>query len=135
MAEIDRSLWHSILRKCHRNAAKGRGVRLTPDEVEMMAVMFEEGVDLFDGEAEPRDALSTSGTEGNEDPMNLRGSCEDPRLVGAGYVVCGSDADRQWHWQAPGGPWNDGYKSENAAVNAALRDLAATTKSKGQADE
>lgn len=58
MAEIDRTIWHSILRKCHRNAPRGRGVRLTPDEVEMMTLMFEEGVDT-DYETDP--AITTKG--------------------------------------------------------------------------
>ena len=40
-----RKLWHSILRKCHKNAEKGKGVRLTPREAQAMAIMFEEGVD------------------------------------------------------------------------------------------
>lgn len=61
----------------------------------------------------------------------LYGTCEDPRLLEAGYVVCGSAGDTRWHWQAPGEPWNDGYRSENAAANAALRHLA-STKSSGR---
>lgn len=58
-----------------------------------------------------------------DDPMHLRGSCEDPRLMAAGYTVCGSNGDREWHWRPPGGPWHDGHRSEGAAVNAALRHL------------
>lgn len=51
------------------------------------------------------------------------GTCEDPRLEAADYFVCGSDCDRRWHWHGPNGKWHDGYRSEYAAVNAALRDL------------
>lgn len=53
------------------------------------------------------------------------GTCEDPRLRRAGYYVCSSDADREWHWRGPDGKWRDRYRSEQAAVNAALRDLTA----------
>ena len=63
----------------------------------------------------------------NDDPMQLRGSCEDPRLTGAGYIVCGSACDTEWHWRAPGGPWHDGFKSEYSAVRAALRALRSDT--------
>lgn len=58
--------------------------------------------------------------------MNFEGTCEDPRLLAAGYKVCGSNGDREWHWQRNGGEWHDGYRSESAAVNAALRDLKAS---------
>jgi hypothetical protein len=58
---------------------------------------------------------------GENDPLHIRGSCEDPRLVSAGYVVCGSGANTQWHWHGPDGVWHDGFKSESAAVNSALR--------------
>lgn len=53
----------------------------------------------------------------------LTGTCDDPRLQAAGYTVCGSNADREWHWQEPGGKWHDRYKSEDAAVAAALKHL------------
>jgi len=56
-------------------------------------------------------------------PELVAGTCEDVRLASAGYIVCGSNADREWHWAAPGGRWHDGYRTEYAAVNAALRDL------------
>lgn len=65
------------------------------------------------------------------DPMNLRGTCEDPRLVDAGYLVCGSGGDTSWHWQEPSGRWHDWhndtpgrpYRTEYAAVNAALKHM------------
>ena len=57
------------------------------------------------------------------DPLSLVGSCEDRRLIAAGYKVCGSHANREWHWQAPNGPWHDGYRSEEAAVRAAISAL------------
>jgi hypothetical protein len=55
------------------------------------------------------------------------GTCEDPRLKCAGYYVCGSHGDTQWHWHCDNKVWRDGYKTESAAVNAALRHLADTT--------
>lgn len=60
------------------------------------------------------------------EPDQYQGTCEDRRLISAGYKVCGSGADTQWHWHGPDGKWHDGYRSENAAVNAALRDLASS---------
>jgi hypothetical protein len=48
------------------------------------------------------------------------------RLADNGYMVCGSNGDREWHWHGPDGKWHDGYRSEYAAVKAALRDLKVT---------
>ena len=56
-------------------------------------------------------------------PELFEETCEDPRLMAAGYQVCGSGGDTSWHWRGPAGPWHDGYKSERAAARAALRDL------------
>ncbi len=53
----------------------------------------------------------------------LRGTCEDPELTAAGYYVCGSNADREWHWHGPDRKWHDDHRSEDAAVRAALKDL------------
>lgn len=58
-------------------------------------------------------------------------SSDNPRLLAAGYIVCGSGGDTRWHWCRPNGRWHDGYASEYAAAKAALRDLdanAETTK-------
>jgi hypothetical protein len=54
----------------------------------------------------------------------VAGTCEDHSLMAAGYTVCGSAGDTQWHWQEPTGCWHDGYRTEYAAVNAALKHLA-----------
>lgn len=59
-----------------------------------------------------------------DDPHFVRGTCEDPRLAASGYYVCGSNGDREWHWHGPDRKWHDGYRSEYAAVNAALREIA-----------
>jgi hypothetical protein len=56
-------------------------------------------------------------------PDPCAGTCEDRRLLQAGYIICGSNADQEWHWRAPNSRWHDGYRSESAAVNAALRNL------------
>jgi hypothetical protein len=56
------------------------------------------------------------------DPTTLE-TCEDPRLRAAGYIVCGSDGDKQWHWKSPATAWHDGYRSERSAALAALRHL------------
>lgn len=58
------------------------------------------------------------------------GTCEDRRLEAAGYFVCGSNEDREWHWRGPDQQWRDGYRSEYAAVNAALRHLRNLTSHK-----
>jgi hypothetical protein len=52
-----------------------------------------------------------------------KGSCEDRRLLKAGYQVCSSSGEKEWHWRTPTSDWHDGYRSEEAAVNAALRNL------------
>lgn len=57
-------------------------------------------------------------------PAMFDGTCEDRRLVSAEYKVCSSYGGREWHWRAPGGRWHDGYRTEYAAVRAALRALA-----------
>lgn len=51
-------------------------------------------------------------------------TCEDRRLLSAAYTVCGSNGDREWHWRPPGGPWRAGFRSEDAAVRAALKHLS-----------
>ena len=56
----------------------------------------------------------------------LTGTCEDPRLKAAGYYVCGSNGDTQWHWHCDNKVWRDGYRSERAAVKAALAHIAST---------
>ena len=76
--------------------------------------------------APPASQTQPRETPADPDHMNLRGTCEDPRLKQAGYIVCGSNADREWHWKPPGGAWRDGHRSEEAAVNAALKHLAAS---------
>ena len=51
---------------------------------------------------------------------------EDPRLIAAGVVVTASAAGTQWHYRIPRKQWVDGFKSERAAVRAALRALSPT---------
>lgn len=58
-------------------------------------------------------------------------TCEDRRLREAGFFVCGSNADREWHWHGPDRKWHDGYRSEYAAVRAALKALAALRPDQG----
>ncbi len=81
--------------------------------------------------APPASQTQPRETPADPDHMNLRGTCEDPRLKQAGYIVCGSNADREWHWKPPGGAWRDGHRSEEAAVNAALKHLAASQTQEG----
>lgn len=58
-----------------------------------------------------------------ESPDGLEGSCEDPRLKAAGYFVCGSGANTEWHFRRPDGTWADRFPSEEAAVAAALAEV------------
>lgn len=91
-----------------------------------------EGVwDAMLAAAPPASQTQPRETPADPDHMNLRGTCEDPRLKQAGYIVCGSNADREWHWKPPGGAWRDGHRSEEAAVNAALKHLAASQTQEG----
>jgi hypothetical protein len=43
--EQKREIWHRILERVHRASRKGKGVKLSAEEAELLALMFEIGVD------------------------------------------------------------------------------------------